>query len=231
MPKGVSSRHLRSASRAQPHKYSPLRTHGDGLQSVYFAEVGRPFAAALFRLIGAEVNQAKDVAKEVDHAEQLSPSRERGLEQWEERVEHDIRKDSKIPDTEREAIILARVGQVKFRANVQGVERACRVTKVVRPEHLVASHTNPWRDRTNEECLDGEHGLLLTPTIDHLFDKGFISFEDEGDLIVSPVADRPSLLRMGIKPEAKVNVGVFSEGQRVFLECHRENVLRMSRRR
>jgi len=39
------------------------------------------------------------------------------------------------------------------------------------------------------------------------------------------------LLKMGIKPEAKVNVGVFSEGQWVFLEYHRENVLRMSRRR
>jgi hypothetical protein len=63
-----------------------------------------------------------------------------------------------------------------------------------------------------------------------LFDKGFISFEDTGDLIVSPVADRPSLVKMGIRPEGKVNVGVFSEGQRVFLEYHRENVLRMSLR-
>ncbi len=36
---------------------------------------------------------------------------------------------------------------------------------------------------------------------------------------------------MGIRAEPKVNVGVFSEGQRVFLEYHRENVLRMSRRR
>ena len=173
---------------------------------------------------------ARPDAKEVDRAEQLSPSREPDLEQWEERVEHDIRKDPKIPDTQREAIILARVGQGKFRANVQGVERACRVTKVERPEHLVASHTKPWRDSTNEERLDGENGLLLTPTIDHLFDKGFISFEDKGDLIISPVADRPSLLKMGIRPEGKMNVGVFSEGQRVFLEYHRENVLRMSRR-
>ena len=59
-----------------PQKYSPLRANGDGLQSVYLAEVGRPFAAALFRLIGGEANQVKDVAKEVDRAEQLSPSRE-----------------------------------------------------------------------------------------------------------------------------------------------------------
>ncbi|MEJ0086418.1 MAG: HNH endonuclease signature motif containing protein [Pseudomonadota bacterium] len=214
-----------------PEKYSPLRANGDGLQSVYLAEVGRPFAAALFRLIGGEANKVADVARQVDRAEQLSPSREPDLERWEERVEHDIREDPKIPDTQREAIIQARVGQGRFRANVQGVERACRVTKVDRLEHLVASHTKPWRDSTNEERLDGENGLLLTPTIDHLFDKGFISFENSGDLIVSPVADRPSLLKMGIKPEGKVNVGVFSEGQRVFLNYHRENVLRMSRRR
>src|SRR6186713_1922980 len=62
-----------------PEKYSPLRANGDGLQSVYLAEVGRPFAAALFRLIGGEANMVADVAKEVDRAEQLSPSREPDL--------------------------------------------------------------------------------------------------------------------------------------------------------
>ena len=66
-----------------PQKYSPLRANGDGLQSVYLAEVGRPFAAALFRLIGGEANQVKDVA-EVDRADHLSPSREPDLERWEE---------------------------------------------------------------------------------------------------------------------------------------------------
>lgn len=59
-----------------PVKYSPLRANGDGLQSVYLTEVGRPLAAALFRLIGGEANQVKDVAKEGDRAELLSPSRE-----------------------------------------------------------------------------------------------------------------------------------------------------------
>ena len=138
-----------------PEKYSPLRANGDGLQSVYLAEVGRPFAAALFRLIGGEANKVADVAKEV--VTHMSPSREPDLEQWEDRVEVDIRKDPKIPDTQREAIIQARVGQGWFRANVQGVERACRVTKVERLEHLVASHTKPWR--VNEGRLDGENGF------------------------------------------------------------------------
>jgi putative restriction endonuclease len=63
---------------------------------------------------------------------------------------------------------------------------------VTNPIHLVASHCKPWRDSSNEERINGENGLLLTPTIDHLFDRGFIGFEDNGTLILSPVAHRPS---------------------------------------
>jgi hypothetical protein len=33
---------------------------------------------------------------------------------------------------------------------------------------------------------------------------------------------------MGIAPERKVNVGGFTEGQRKFLEYHRDSALRMS---
>lgn len=73
-------------------------------------------------------------------------------------------------------------------------------------------------------------GLLLTPTIDHLFDKGFISFEGTGALLVSPVADATSLRRIGVDPEGRVNVGAFSAGQRRLLEYHRDNVLRMAHR-
>jgi hypothetical protein len=64
--------------------------------------------------------------------------------------------------------------------------------------------------------------------MDHLFDKGFISFEESGQLIVSPVADSVSLKRMGIDRERRINVGAFSEGQRRYLDFHRDNVLRMA---
>ena len=59
---------------------------------------------------------------------------------------------------------------------------------------------------------------------------GFV-YHGEGIPFVSPLADRPSLLKMGIKPEGTVNVGEFSEGQRTFLDCPRENVLKISRGR
>jgi hypothetical protein len=104
----------------------------------------------------------------------------------------------------------------------------CRITGVEIPAHLVASHCKPWRDASNEERLDGENGLLLTPSIDHLFDRGFIGFEDNGRLIISPVAHRPSLRMMGINVDAPVNVGSFTSGQKCFLDFHRQSVLLQS---
>jgi putative restriction endonuclease len=92
-------------------------------------------------------------------------------------------------------------------------EGACRITDVTNPVHLIASHCKPRRDTTNPERLNAENGLLLTPSIDHLFDRGFIGFQGNGDLIVSPVAHRPSLERMGIDTRAAVNVRAFTAGQ------------------
>jgi len=211
-----------------PEKYSPLRPSGDGLQSVYLTAVSPAFAAIIFRLIGREASQVADVGKTLSRAQQLSPAPEPTLEEWERRVEAKILDDRSLRDTEREALVQARRGQGVFRTNVQTIERACRVTKVEQREHLIASHVKPWRDSSNDERLNGENGLLLTPTIDHLFDKGFISFENRGNLIISPVADPTSLERMGIPIQGALNVGAFSEGQRRFLEYHRDNVLRMS---
>jgi putative restriction endonuclease len=135
-----------------------------------------------------------------------------------------------IQDTEREAIVRARKGQGLFKQRVSQIEGRCRITRVDNPAHLIASHCKPWRDATNEERLNGENGLLLTPSIDHLFDRGFIGFEDNGQLIISPVAHIPSLHRMGIDATQKVNVGSFTSGQKQFLDFHRNAVLLQSLR-
>jgi putative restriction endonuclease len=211
------------------NKYAPLTSSGNGLQGVYLTQIGTSLAATLFALIGREAASIGDIGQEVSRIEHDSPAPERDIEEWERRIEVAIVTDPVIRETERTALVQARRGQGQFRENVRSIERACRVTKVERMEHLIASHVQPWRDSDNDQRLDGENGLLLTPTVDHLFDKGFISFEDSGQLIVSPVADLRSLQRMGVDPEGRVHVGSFSQGQRRYLEFHRENVLRMAR--
>lgn len=205
-----------------PEKYSPLQPNGNGLQSVYLAEVPTQFSEILLGLIGREV------APLLLAAQRVKPVTSDDIDFWEHKLEQDIESDPTVRDTERQSIISARVGQGLFKERVSKIETKCRVTGVENPVHLIASHCKPWRDSTNEERLNGENGLLLTPSIDHLFDRGFIGFENNGKLIVSPVAHRPSLQRMGIDTMNGQNVRGFSEGQKRFLEFHRNAVFLQS---
>ena len=202
-----------------PEKYSPLQVNGNGIQSVYLTEVPAPLAEVLIGLIGLEVAPIAISARTVH------PVASDDLDLWERKLEQQIVTDLTVPETDRLAIVRARVGQGLFKERVTKIETNCRITGVVNPAHLIASHCKPWRDATNEERLDGENGLLLTPSIDHLFDRGFIGFENDGKLIISPVAHRPSLQRMGIDTAKTVNVGGFSSGQKKFLDFHRNAVL------
>ena len=98
------------------------------------------------------------------------------------------------------------------------------MTFVDNPTHLIGSHIKPWRESSNVERLHEANGLLLTPTVDHLFDRGFISFEDSGELIVSPVVDRVSLNRMGINPAHPPRPTSFNVDQKFFLAHHRKEI-------
>jgi hypothetical protein len=207
-----------------PDKYSPLQPNGNGLQSVYLTEIPTTLAEVLIGLIGHEV------APIAQAATQVRPVSTDDLDSWERKIEQGVATDPSIPETERLAIIRARKGQGLFKERVGKIESKCRITGVENSVHLVASHCKPWRDATNEERLNGENGLLLTPSIDHLFDRGFIGFENNGDVIISPVAHRQSLQRMGIDTTAVINVGVFTSGQKQFLDFHREAVLLQSNR-
>ncbi|MCP5130185.1 MAG: HNH endonuclease [Pseudomonadales bacterium] len=204
-----------------PVRHSPLKSQSGFANESYLFHVSRDFALALAHLLDGWV-----VAL-VQGNYMMEASRDRSYENlvdWENRVEEQIATDDTIEETERSALVLARRGQGKYRDRLLNLERACRVTRVDRPNHLIASHTKPWRDCTNSERLDPENGFMLTPTVDHLFDKGFISFEDNGDLLISPVAHLESISRMKI-PLELTNVGQFSSGQKAFLQWHREFLL------
>lgn len=220
------SEHMQVLEPRLPDLYSPLQKDGRGLQGVYLTRLSETLAGALVDLLGAE---ARDIIRGHRVAEERTLQPAIGLLEWEEHELNRLRTDAGIPETTRQAVVLARRGQGLFKQRVMEIERACRITGVTRAEHLRASHCKPWRDSTNEERLDGENGLLLTPNADHLFDRGFIGFDDNGDVLISPVAHIDSLARMGLSTQPVRNVGRFGNGQRRYLEFHRENVLLRSR--
>ena len=121
-------------------------------------------------------------------------------------------------------LVKARRGQGIFRTNVESREPHCRITGVSNPRYLRASHIKPWRKSTDIEKLDGSNGLMLAPHIDLLFDQGFISFEDDGTLIVSKKIDEEVLGRWDIP--VHLNVGAFTQEQCAYLEFHRKNQLK-----
>lgn len=208
-----------------PAKYSPLQSNGNGLQSVYLTELSELLAGQLIDIIGSE---ARSVIQGWSINEGSVGRVLVGQAQWEEHQLAELRA-SALAETSKQALVLARRGQGLFRTRVSAVERRCRLTGIENPAYLKASHTKPWRDASNEERLDGENGLLLSPDVDHLFDRGLISFENSGKVLVSPVADLDAIARLGLGEALSRNAGSFSSGQRAYLEYHRDFIFLQAR--
>lgn len=107
--------------------------------------------------------------------------------------------------TQREALIQARIGQGRFRAEVTqlwGKGEVCTLTGINLPELLIASHIKPWRESSDSERLDPANGLLLAAHADKLFDRHLLSFQlQRGDLrsVIAPTA-LPVATKIGLRP-------------------------------
>jgi hypothetical protein len=133
--------------------------------------------------------------------------------------------DAALTASVRDRQVKARRGQSLFRFRVFQIESACRLTGIANPDLLIASHIKPWRlCATTHERLDGANGLLLTPHVDRLFDRGLISFSDDGEVLRSAGLARDDLARLGLDLACRRNVGSFSPKQRAYLDYHRGSV-------
>ena len=133
--------------------------------------------------------------------------------------------DAALTASVRDRQVKARRGQRLFRFRVFQIETACRLTGIANPDLLIASHIKPWRlCETTHERLDGANGLLLTPHVDRLFDRGLISFSDAGEVLRSAGLARDDLSRLGLDLACRRNVGPFSPQQQAYLGYHREVV-------
>jgi hypothetical protein len=122
--------------------------------------------------------------------------------------------------TETPELIKSRIGQGIFRKKLIELWGGCSVTGVSSVEFLVASHILPWRNSTNEERLNPYNGLLLQPNFDTFFDKGYISFEENGNIILSNRIDEKVFNEMGVFSNKKL-LRIFDENK-PFLQKHRD---------
>lgn len=103
-----------------------------------------------------------------------------------EKIIEDIKTDTNLKQTEKDAIIKARIGQGNFRKLlISKYDGKCIVTGLSDIRMLIASHIKPWAVSSNEDRLDVENGFLLNCLYDKLFDLGIITFKNDGTMIVS----------------------------------------------
>lgn len=213
-----------------PVRYSPISAEtGKGHQKVYLAEIDRQaFDVVLSRTAFNQVTLLKGGSNSLTFSVVT--------ELLDDAVESAIQSDLSLDDTVKRSVVLARRGQGRFRKNVEALEPACRVTGVSDPALLIASHIKPWRLCSDaQERLDGMNGLLLTPDVDLLFDRGFISFEDDGAVQVSSRVSSDDLGRLGLghlvwstrglaEAPAIWNPAGFKPAQQGYLGFHRSEV-------
>jgi putative restriction endonuclease len=190
-----------------PDAHGPLDVNGDGNQAYLFA-LPHSFAQQLINIIGeeAEVLTSSLDSVDQDDIQDLIDS---------------LHQEQQAGDTTVKTLVEARRGQGKYRKNLLQIETKCRLTDLKDDKHLIASHIKPWKVSNNAERLDGYNGLLLSPHIDHLFDKGHITFQDNGDLIIGDTVSADAQRAWSITAG---NYGRFNERQKEYLEYHRSEI-------
>jgi hypothetical protein len=124
----------------------------------------------------------------------------------------------------RQALIDARVGQDDYRRNLMALwgER-CAVTGCSITAALIASHAKPWSAcETTQERLDKYNGLLLCASIDKLFDRGLISFAEDGLLLRKPGLSDDDLAHLGLRPDARLRADCLRPSHLPYLAAHRK---------
>lgn len=144
----------------------------------------------------------------------------------EKEQEQIIENDEKISQKKKDTIIRARIGQGKYREDLLEECPYCPFTLVNDERLLIASHIKPWAKADNKEKIDPKNGFMLTPTYDKLFDRGFITFDDDKKVIVSPWLSPMNQKRLNIYTGLLVPKLPLDEKRKDYLKYHREYVFK-----
>jgi len=124
-----------------------------------------------------------------------------------------------LTETEREYVSKARLGQGQFRKDLfKAYGGVCPVAGIENPDLLVASHIKPWKACSNAERLDPQNGVLLSALLDRLFDRGLISFAEDGRILFSPRLSSSDRARVGLEDSVQLKL---PERSRHFMSYHR----------
>lgn len=190
----------------QDERYAPYNKSGRG-NTGYLFRVSTQLADYLFGIIEKKNGYTREKFY-IDFEEQVIKN-----------ISEDIESSIVLDKTEKELLIKARIGQSIFKKKLLLVEKKCNLCGVTDERFLIASHIKPWSKSHNQERLDVNNGLLLCPNHDSLFDKGYISFDKDGKVLISSSLDEDTKIFMNLNKSMKI---VLTEGQLTYMKWHRE---------
>ena len=123
--------------------------------------------------------------------------------------------------TEKERSVKVRIVQGKFREGVIKRDLDCQLCHINIHELLIASHIKPWAKCVPREQIDLNNGTLFCVTHDSLFDKGYISFSDDGKILISHLISQEMYEKLQININIKINL---NKQQKEYMKFHRENI-------
>ena len=150
---------------------------------------------------------------------------EADFDPFQDRVAERLVPHMALSDTASLQLTQTRSKQSLFKRRLLTVEKKCRLTGIADLRFLRASHIKPWARCTDgNERVDGRNGLLLSPHADFLFDRGWITFEDNGALVRSSEIPTDVVTRIGLNLRQGRRCGDFFDEQKRYLEYHRNAV-------
>ena len=130
-----------------------------------------------------------------------------------------------LAEKERETFVKACIGQGKYRELLlKKWNNTCSVLEYSNTKFLEAAHIKEWKDCNNEECVDVDNGLLLTPNLHALFDAGYISFDDDGKLKLSAELTDDDIAYFGLSENVRIRF--VNQNMKQYLSWHRKNVFK-----
>jgi len=123
---------------------------------------------------------------------------------------------------------VSREGASKYRKKVIEYMSQCPFSKISDDRLLIASHIKPYnicmKENKPKEAVDYLNGLALSPTYDKLFDQGYITFTDKGELLCGTQLSAYTWEKLNINPNAKNVMRIYPENREKYLEFHRKYV-------
>ena len=128
-----------------------------------------------------------------------------------------------VPGGERTAMVKQRINQTYFRDRLIKKYGKCAVCGNDEIRLLNASHIIPWRDCDDDAKTELNNGLLLCPAHDRCFDLGYISFDENGKIMIASCLSKENRVLLNIKPSQKIEI---TDDMKPYMEYHRKNVFR-----